>query len=328
MIDFKPPRGLRGGHVQSVLASTALRRLLVLRRARPMLGHAVDEIVDCGEGTRLLLHHASPRDEAAGKLVVLIHGWEGSADSSYLLSAAVRLWDEGYRVIRLNLRDHGASHHLNPELFHSCRLDEVVGAVCRIRQRFPAESVYLAGFSLGGNFVLRIAARAQQAGLDLSAVTAVCPVLDPNETMEALETGYFFYHDYFIRKWRRSLSRKKAAFPEIYDFENLRQFRSLQQMTDYFVRHYTEFPDLSTYLNGYALTGDVLAGIAAPAAILLAEDDPVIPVSALERIAKPRSLVVHRSPHGGHCGFISDYRLTSWLDDYIVRSFQRDALAG
>ena len=36
-------------------------------------------------------------------------------------------------MVRLNLRDHGDSHHLNPGIFHSCRIAEVVGAVQRLQ---------------------------------------------------------------------------------------------------------------------------------------------------------------------------------------------------
>ena len=64
----------------------------------------------------------------------------------------------GFEVVRLNLRDHGATHHLNRELFHSCRLPEVVGAVRALALRFPGMPLVLAGFSLGGNFMLRVAA--------------------------------------------------------------------------------------------------------------------------------------------------------------------------
>jgi hypothetical protein len=89
-------------------------------------------------------------------------------------------------------------------------------------------------------------------------------------------------------------------------------------MTGYFVGHYTDFPDLDTYLAGYALTGGRLAGLEVPSSLLLAEDDPVIPARGLERVAVTGALKVQRSRFGGHCGFLADYRLTSWLDDYLA----------
>lgn len=283
-----------------------------------MLEAARDQVVDCGDGARLLVHLNEPRNAERSGTVVLIHGWEGSASSTYMLSAGSQLWSAGYRVARLNLRDHGDSHHLNRALFHSCRLDEVVGAVKWVQQEFPDSPLYLGGYSLGGNFALRVAARADAADLDIRRVVAICPVLNPEQTMEALDSGWAGYRMYFIHKWRRSLRLKRAAFPSEYDFSNLERFKTLGSMTDYFVRHYTEYPDLLTYLRGYALVGDRLAGMRVPSEMLVAEDDPVIPVKGLEQLARPDSLRIRRSAFGGHCGFLENYRLRSLLDRYLV----------
>lgn len=323
MTSFRPPRLLRGPHAQSVLASLPLRRPLVARRTRRFLGQSRREILDCGAGVRLLAEHTEPATGAATGTVVLIHGWEGSTQSMYMLSAGARLWQAGFRVVRLNLRDHGDSQHLNRELFHSCRIEEVLGAVRGIQRRFPGERLLVAGFSLGGNFALRVAASARAAGLALERVAAVCPVLDPRETLDALDRGLPVYRGYFIRRWRRSLERKRVAFPEYYDFGELSRFRTLRAMTDFFVRHYTEYPDLDAYLGGYALTGQRLESLEVPAVVLLAEDDPVIPIRGLDRVARPPTLEVTRSRFGGHCGFLADLRLRSWADEFVVRALTR-----
>jgi hypothetical protein len=270
---------------------------------------------------RLVAEHTPPATGSTERLAVLIHGWEGSSGSMYMVSAGARLARAGFRVVRLNLRDHGESHHLNQELFHSCRLGEVLDAVRALQRRFPTEKLYLGGFSLGGNFALRVAARAPEAGIRIEQVAAVCPVLDPRETMAALDDGLLHYRLYFIRKWRRSLERKRRAFPEVYEFGELERFRSLRGMTDYFVRNYTEYPDLESYLSGYAVTGERLARLEVPTEILLAEDDPVIPVGSAAALAGTPALTVRRSRHGGHVGFIADYRLASWLDDYVAGVF-------
>ena len=325
MQDFRPPFLLRGAHVQSVLASSGIRRAAVLRNASAMLAASSDEVVDCGGGVQLLLHHAPSPIPGTARMALLIHGWEGSGQSTYMLAAANRLWQSGYRVLRLNLRDHGDSHHLNRELFHSCRLDDAIGALRWAQDKFPGERTMLGGYSLGGNFALRIAALAGSAGLRIDRVAAVCPVLDPAETMHALDGGWIGYRLYFMRKWRRSLERKREVFPELYKFGDLGRFRTLESMTDFFVREYTEYPDLMTYLRGYALTGDRLSSLEVPASMLMAADDPVIPVGDLARIAKPASLHIETARFGGHCGFLGSYSLESQLDDYLVKKFDGDA---
>ncbi len=224
--DFRPPRWLRNRHLQSMLASTAWRRGRILRGAAALLAAQRELLLDCGAGVRLQCFVSSPAP--GGGPVVLLHGWEGSADSLYVLSLAQLLFAQRFAVVRLNLRDHGDTHHLNRELFHSCRLPEVIGAVRALQQHFAGTALRLVGFSLGGNFMLRVAAQAREAGLDLAHVIAVSPVLDPAQTLTALERGLPGYERYFVRKWLRSLRRKQAAWPESYDFRRLARLRGLR----------------------------------------------------------------------------------------------------
>ncbi len=241
---FLPPRWLRGRHFQTVLPSLLWRGARVRRRALPMIASADELLLDCGDGVKLQAFHSSPakRGREPGKrLAVLLHGWEGSTDSTYVMSLGQSLFAAGLEVVRLNLRDHGATHHLNRDLFHSCRLPEVVGAVRAVAQKFPDMPMVLAGFSLGGNFMLRVAADPEAKHLPLERVMAVCPVLDPAVTMSTLENGFPLYHGYFVRKWTRSLAKKQMAWPEHYDFDDLLRVRSLREMTRLLVASHTEY---------------------------------------------------------------------------------------
>lgn len=315
---FFPPRWLANRHVQSILPSLRVRKPLIRRRAKQLLDCTETRILDCGEGVRLLGQFSLHEDSGTDRdLVVLLHGWEGSADSLYVLSLGAHLFELGCDIVRLNFRDHGASHHLNKELFHSCRLDEVIGAVQIIQRSFPDRRVTLAGFSLGGNFALRVAAKATQAGLKIQRAIAVCPVLKPHTTMDVLESGSFVYHRYFISKWKRSLKLKQQLFPELYDFDDILAQQSIRTMTKIMVERYSEFADIDAYLNGYAITGDVLAPLNVPSHVLLSLDDPLIPASDLEHLARNPRLHIETVQHGGHCGFMDRFTGESWADRYI-----------
>ena len=314
--DFRPPRWLRNRHLQSMLASTAWRRGRILRGAAALLAAQRELLLDCGAGVRLQCFVSSPAP--GGGPVVLLHGWEGSADSLYVLSLAQLLFAQRFAVVRLNLRDHGDTHHLNRELFHSCRLPEVIGAVRALQQHFAGTALRLVGFSLGGNFMLRVAAQAREAGLDLAQVIAVSPVLDPAQTLTALERGLPGYERYFVRKWLRSLRRKQAAWPESYDFRRLARLRGLRSMTAELVRSYSEFATLEDYLNGYALTGARLAPLEVPALILTSRDDPIIPADGLARLARPAALSIIVTRYGGHCGFFQQLTGPTWLERRIL----------
>lgn len=322
--EFRPPWWLRGGHRQSILVGLPLRRNAIERRTLPLRASAREWLIDCGDGVRLQAWHSSPaaRGRATGaRLAVLMHGWEGSAESLYLLSAAQTLFDAGFEVVRLNFRDHGETHHLNAELFHSCRLPEVVGAVRQIQAAMPDKPLHLVGFSLGGNFALRVAATVEQTGLRVARTFAVSPLLDPQRTLFELEKGSPIYHKYFVLKWGRSLLKKQAAWPGRYQFSKVMKSGNLRRMTDELVRQHTEFPDLDSYLAGYALTGQRLAQLSSPATILTSRDDPIIAASDLNKLAYAGNLRVRLTDTGGHCGYLTNLTGPSWADRILLDEF-------
>lgn len=324
---FRPRRWLRGRHFQTILSSLPPRSSRIERRAIPLRAASAELLLECGDGVVLQAFHSSPAKiggEPGRQLAVLLHGWEGSADSSYVLSASQTLFEQGFEVVRLNLRDHGSTHHLNRDLFHSCRLPEVVGAVLSLANRFPSMPMVLAGFSLGGNFMLRVAADREVRDLPLQRVIAVSPVLDPAVTLTTLERGSALYHSYFVRKWCRSLARKQQAWPDHYDFAELLQIRSLREMTRQLVLSHTEYPSMNDYLAGYAITGDRLTTLAAPATVFTSLDDPIIEAADLARLARSPRLDIVTTAHGGHCGFLEDLGGTNWVDTQLVKLLSRN----
>jgi predicted alpha/beta-fold hydrolase len=320
MNDFKPSALFRNPHIQSLCASIGPRKLLVRRRARQLISNAETHLLDCGEGIQLQGKY-NTRPENSKGLIIMIHGWLGSDESSYLLSAAQHLFQSGYNIFRLNLRDHGNTLHLNKELFNSTRLGEAVNAVEKIQQRFPHKNNYLCGFSLGGNFSLRIAARAPEKQIALKQVVAICPVINPYKTNRKLNDGLFIYHDYFNRKWRRALIKKQQYFPELNYTEQLKDLKTLDDMNDYFVPNHTDYERVDDYLNGYSITGNHLAKLTVPCHIISSRDDPVIEADHLQELATNENLSIELTEYGGHCGYIEGLSLNCWLDQRLVEIF-------
>ena len=322
--EFRPRGLLRNPHVQSVLASSGVRRLLFRRRRALLENGATEHILDCGNGIRLQgfltrqSAHPAPR-----ALAVLLHGWEGSVQSSYILHTGSRLLAEGCDVFRLNFRDHGQTHHLNRELFHSCRIDEVVGAMKQIAERFGQRPLLVGGYSLGGNFALRVALRAPAAGIPLAWAFAGGPVISPHAGLKSIEDAPWFYETYFMRKWRKSLRRKQSLFPQSPLFSESELKGSMRELTRQMVLRHTDFGTLENYLDGYSIAGSKLAALTVPATILTAEDDPVIPVAEFRELALAADTELTIVPHGGHCGFIRDLSLRSWCEDFLVARMQR-----
>jgi predicted alpha/beta-fold hydrolase len=193
--------------------------------------------------------------------------------------------------------------------------------VWAIAARARPRRLYFTGFSLGGNFLLRVAASGQ-APPALAGVVAVSPVLEPARTLDAMEFGLPVYERYFVRKWLKSLRLKERHWPERYDMDATITERTLRGMTAALVDRHTEYPTLAGYLSGYAITGTRLATLAAPARLLTAADDPIIPADDLQHLASSPQLTVVRTRHGGHCGFIDRLGRPSFADRFVVEAFE------
>ena len=316
---FQPPRLLRNRHVQSILASSSLRKMGARRAARQLIEQAQEKVLDAGDGVRLqgflTRQTALPEPRA---LIVLLHGWEGRIDSNYVLYTGARLLEAGFDVFRMHFRDHGDTHALNPGLFHSCRIDEVVGAIGELAREVPHQRLCVAGYSLGGNFALRVALKAPSAGIALTHAAAVCPVISPSAGMRAIESAPWFYEHYFRLKWGRSLQRKQALYPQSFHFSRSDLHTSLRELTRTLVERHTDFDTLDAYFDGYSVAAERLATLEVPVSILTAADDPIIPVDDFHTLQLPASAQLEIAPFGGHCGFIRDYQLRSFAEEWIT----------
>ena len=225
---FNPPWYLRSGQIQTILASTPLRAW----GKNPVRDAAEEITIKTPQGIRLQGYH-SPQGSAHPRgLAILLHGWEGSADSTYIACTGRALYQRGYDIFRLNFRDHGSSHHLNPGIFYAVLLEEVFQAVEQISRIMEGKPVFLVGFSLGGNFALRIARQMGHAPIkNLRHIVAISPVLDPEKATVSIDRQTMIRR-YFLKKWLQSLQIKQGLFPEVYDFSELYKLNTIMAVTD------------------------------------------------------------------------------------------------
>lgn len=315
---FKPPFYLRSALLQTFLGSNRPGRF----DSQPLLACARPIVLSLEKGVRLSGALSLAKTAPARGLMILLHGWEGSIHSTYVVATGQYLYDHGFDVFRLNFRDHGDSQHLNQGLFYATLLDEVYQAVMAAARLLPKIPIFICGFSLGGNFALRIARSWSQAPLkdiDLKHVVAVSPVLDPSKATDAID-HHRAIRSYFMKKWRRSLNRKQQLFPEIYDFTDILELPDIRRMTEELLRRYSTYPNAAAYFKGYTLGDRDLEDLSIPAAIITSADDPVIPVEDFYHLSVKRNLnlMIHR--YGGHNGFISNWRGRTWYEKYLVES--------
>ncbi|NNC99299.1 MAG: alpha/beta fold hydrolase [Gammaproteobacteria bacterium] len=317
--NYQPPYGLGNRHLQTILSSVGPRRLRVRKAyARHQQGEQ-EMLLSCHDGIRLSGIWNRATSKTAPQLVILIHGWEGSASSSYMLSMTTKLLNAGIDVFRLNLRDHGDTHHLNEGIFNSTLVAEVISGLHDLQARLDYQQYTLVGFSLGGNFALRVAALADDSQVKLARVVAFCPALHAARSNAELNAPHnYIYGQYFVRKWKRSLYKKLEHFPHYEYRDSLSDMKTLDEMNHKLVPVYTPYASKEDYFEAYAITGDVLASTICPCYLHFARDDMMIPYQDIELLADNPDLHITVTEKGGHCGFLMNWKLDSWQDYRVL----------
>ncbi len=315
---FHPPRYLRHPMLQTVLNSSSLRTL----GGNAMVKAQEEVILPLSGGVRLQGYLSRHGDGSARGLVILMHGWEGSARSAYILHTGRYLYGQGFDVFRLNFRDHGETHHLNEGFFMGTLLDEVHEAAARVAERAKAP-VFLAGFSMGANFTLRLASLCTEKPIPaLKRAVAVNPPLDPMESTRRID-GMGLIKAYFIKKWKRSLKCKQELFPGKYKLDDILRMDTCLEMTETLIRRYSDYPNAAAYFRGYAVTGDTVKRITLPVTVITSEDDPVVPAEDFSLFLSHSQTELLMQSYGGHCGYIESLALSSWYEPKMAEIFSR-----
>ena len=308
---FVPPFWMRGSFIQTAIASMKFRK----RGPNPMLDVAEDRIIECEDGVRLLGSFSSNPENKA--LVIFLHGWEGSQDSTYVVAGGRHVYDQGASVFRLNYRDHGNSHHLNEGVFYSTLFNEVFDAVKQAALLAKGAPVYIVGFSLGGNFALRIARSLRDLSIrNLQHIFAISPVVDPWGAAPLVDVNWL-YRRYFLKKWTRSLKRKQELYPDLYDFSDMLKAKKVLDITQELLPRYSDYPDMESYFNAYRVDPHDLEYCPVPLSIITAADDHIIPTDDVKKLVlnSNAKLIIHE--HGGHNGFFQSLKGPTWYDDYV-----------
>ncbi len=316
---FEPQRGLSNGHLQTIVGNYLPRPAFRL----PFVSETVE--VDPADGSRVLCHcHWHPEPGRAQRLtLLLVHGLEGSSDSQYIRGIAVRAWEAGCNVIRMNMRNCGDTEMLTPTLYHS-GLSEDVGTVVRhFVARYSLERVALVGYSMGGNLVLKLAGEWGSTA-PFCAVAAVCPAIDLAPGADALhEPLNRAYEWHFLRGLLARYTRKAKLFPGIYvSRKEIGPVRSIRQFDHKIVARYWNFRDADDYYFR-AAAARVVDDIAVPTLVLCAQDDPFIrllPETRVKLQANPHITFVE-TRYGGHCAYLSNDpgNEIHWAEASVIR---------
>jgi uncharacterized protein len=278
---------------------------------------------DTEPGVQVLVHSQAPAGEPIAHLI-LVHGLEGSSSAGYARSLAQVALEAGCATHRFNMRSCGGTEHLSGRtLYHSGQTSDLLAVVQQIsRQQLPRIApVFLAGFSLGGNVVLKLAGELGASASDLIAgVIATSTPIDLAACVRELDKpANIVYARRFLARLKERVRAKERLTPGLFDLTGLDRVRNIYEFDDRFTAQAFAFGSADNYYATQS-ANQFLDRIRVPTFLVQAKDDPLIPFAVYNHAAFSTNphLRLLAVEHGGHLGFISKNRPRFWLDRVLV----------
>ena len=313
--EFRPH--VSGGHRQTLYAWAR-------QRVFPALPAPSERYFDVAPDARVLTHCHWHTAAAEHPTLVLLHGLEGSSLAHYMCGMSDKAWAAGWNVVRLNQRNCCNTEHLSRGLYHSGLTHDALHVVRELVDRDGISAIALAGYSLGGNLVLKLAGELGDRYSPLKAVCAVSPTMDLARCVDALDRpSNVVYQWNFVRNLKARMRRKAAAFPDAYSLKALRRIMTVRRFDDVYTAPYHGFRDSADYYyRASALR--VVDQIRVPTLIITSEDDPFVPPAPFRHaaVAANRQITMVVTPRGGHCAFVERPRNGYdgyWAEREVVR---------
>ncbi len=215
----------------------------------------------------------------------------------------------GMNVVLMNQRNCGGMDHCAPTLYNSSRSQDVAAVARNLVERDGIPGFVLIGFSMGGNLVLKLAGEWGSGGpAEFCGVAAVCPVVNLAASADALhQPQNRIYEYYFLLQLFRRFRRKARLFPDSFDAARLRGIKTQRAFDDRITAHYCGFTGADDYY-ARAAASNVIEGIAQPALVIHAANDPFIRLlpEAREKIVSNPNIIFVEAEDGGHCAFFGE----------------------
>lgn len=258
--------------------------------------------------------------------IVVLHGLEGSSESGEVLGTAEKAWMAGFNVVRLNQRNCGGTESLTETLYHSGLSCDVRAVTMELIERDGLLEIFAAGYSMGGNLVLKMAGELGDAAPpEIRGFVAVAPPLRLAVCADALaERRNVIYQNHFVRQLKQRMQRKAELFPTLYAMNGRlsgRRIRTVREFDEFITAPFCGFQDADDYYTRSS-SGQLIGAIRRPTLIVTAQDDPFVSfeIFSSSELRENPWITLIAPRHGGHCAFISDEpgRERFWVEARIV----------
>lgn len=293
---YRSPWYCPGAHWQTVLPNVTRRRIrVVYERERFELSDGDFIDVDW---------IGSPHRAPARRCCLVLHGLEGHSRAPYL-KAAVRSFSRAdYAVGALNLRGCSGEPNRLKRFYHSGDTQPLFEVVDSIAKRF--DSIYLVGFSLGGNVALKylgeFSSNAPETVRAAVAYSVPCDLAGAAERLASADNE--FYMKRFIRMLCSKLREKSRMYPSYQYAKGCSQMKTFHDFDGTYTAPLNGFEDAADYWARCS-SSRYLEGIDRPTLLINARNDPFLSASCYpyELARSSDSFFLEVPQSGGHCGF-------------------------
>ena len=264
---------------------------------------------------QVLVCSQRPAGPARGELV-MVHGLEGSGEAGYIRSLSAAALRAGFAAHRFHMRTCGGTEHLCRTLYHAGLTSDLLAVLRGLRSEGRGPAI-LAGFSLGGNVVLKLAGEMGESAREY--VQGVCGVSSPLDLAACAhriaDPDNRLYEARFVRKMRARLCATGRYRKS--DFAGL---RTVMELDDRFTAPSFGFGGAAHYYCTQSATG-YLEGLRVPVLLIQAKDDTFVPFSIYESAAvRSNPWIQLVTPEcGGHLGFLGRAPHRFWADEVIMK---------
>ncbi len=277
-------------------------------------------------GDRLTAVLETPRLQARGPLIILIHGLTGCADSSYVRNSSKFHLERRRRVLRVNLRGAGSSRKSCSQYYHAGRASDVNDLVAGIDPELKRDGIFPVGYSLGGNILINFLAQVADPNMFIGAATVSAPIVPHQAAQQLMRPRNWPYHNWLLRRMKNDylgLARQDKANQRAL----INGARSIYAFDNDVIAPLNGFSDADDY---YAKTAGMrhLENVKTPTLLIHGDNDPWIPDKPYRELQKthPKNIELCFTRGGGHVGFHGRGSRQAWCD-LRIETFIEDRLA-
>ena len=237
--------------------------------------------------------------QGSNKLVIISHGLEGNSQRAYIKGMAKQFFTNGYDVLAWNYR--GCSGEMNQQkrFYHSGATDDLQWVINHASVKY--DSVYLIGFSLGGNLTLKYLEEGKVNPLVKKAVVFSVPLELHTSCLEILKPSNWMYHHRFLKSLKAKVVAKAIQRTDL-DIRPLNQIKTLIEFDDHFTAPIHGFENAIDYYKKCSSLY-FLSGIHTPTLIVNAKNDPFLSDDCYPELPEASSVKLETPARGGHVGF-------------------------